>query len=185
MGFVGAKERHRQQLITKFDITTWNNSLVVDTKRLKMPRKYQLPPFLTGKVTQEAYERWLRRKAQAHIKRDRHRGNKTANAEAYRVAIHEAVLESYGCDSYTGEELNWSLISQYDNDKSRENGRYYKHRFALLPTIDHVGDGTGSADFKICSWRTNDAKSDLEMSAFLALCQVVLEHHNYSVIKRK
>ena len=26
---------------------------------------------------------------------------------------------------------------------------------------DHVGDGLGAADFKICAWRTNDAKHDL------------------------
>jgi len=149
-----------------------------------MPKRYQFPSFLIDKVTQEVYERWLRRKAQAHIKRDRQRGNETANGEAYRVAIHSAVLESGGRDSYTGEELDWSLISQYDNDKSKEDRRYYKHGFALLPTIDHVGDGTRSADFKICSWRTNDAKSDLEMPAFLALCQAVLEHHGYTVTKR-
>jgi len=150
-----------------------------------MPKRYQSPSFVTDRVTQEVYEQWLRRKAQAHVKRDRQRGNEKANGEAYRFVIHLAVLESGGCDSYTGEELDWSLISQYDNDKSKENGRYYKQRFALLPTIDHVGDGMGSADFKICSWRTNDAKSDLEIPEFLALCQAVLEYHGYSVTKRE
>ncbi len=148
-----------------------------------MPKRYELPPFLLGQVQQEAYERWLRRKARAQLKRDRQRGNDTANGEAYRVAIHLAVLESKGCDSYTGEKLDWSIISQYDNDESKEHGRHYKHRFALLPTVDHVGDGTGSANFKICSWRTNDAKNDLEMPEFLALCQVLLEYQGYVVTK--
>jgi len=143
--------------------------------------RYQIPSFLIDKVTQEVYERWLRHKAQAHIKRDRQRGNETANGESYRIAIHSAVLESGGRDFYTGEELDWSLISKYDNDKSKASGRNYKHSFSLLPTIDHVGDGTGIADFKICSWRTNDAKSDLEMPDFLALCKAVLEHHGYTV----
>jgi hypothetical protein len=149
-----------------------------------MPKRYQLPSFLSGQVTQEVYERWLRRKVQAHVRRDRHRGNDTAIGEAYRVAIHLAVIDSGGRDSYTGEELDWSIISKYDNDASQENGRHYKQGFALLPTVDHVGDGIGVADFKICGWWTNDAKSDLELSAFLALCQTVLEHHGYVVTKR-
>ena len=149
-----------------------------------MQKRYQLPSFLLGQVTQEAYERWLRRKAQAHVRRDRRRGNETAIGEAYQAAIHSAVLESGGRDSYTGEELNWSIISKYDNDKSQEHGRHYKRGFALLPTVDHVNDGMGVADFKICGWRTNDAKNDLEMPAFLTLCQVVLEHHGYVVTKR-
>ena len=148
-----------------------------------MPKRYPLPSFLIGQVTQEVYERWLRRKAQAHVRRDRRRGNETAIGEPYRAAIHLAVVESGGCDCYTGEQLNWTLISQYDNDKSQEHGRHYKHGFALLPTVDHVGDVTGPANFKICGWRTNDAKNDLEMPAFLAVCQAVLEHHGYVITK--
>jgi hypothetical protein len=148
-----------------------------------MPIKYQLPTFLSGQVEQEVYDRWLYRKAQAHVKRDRLRGNKNAIGEEYRNAIHSAVLESEGKDSYTGENLDWSLISQYKNDESLEQRRVYKYKFAMLPTIDHVGDGTGPANFKICSWRTNDAKNDLEMAAFLTLCQKVLENHGYSVTK--
>ena len=148
-----------------------------------MTKKYSLPLFLSDQVPQEVYERWLRRKAQAHVKRDRGRGNQTAIGEAYRVAIHAAVIESDGFDAYTGEKLDWSLLSQYDNDASQEQGRRYKHGFALLPTLDHVGDGTGMADFKICGWRTNDAKHDLEMPEFIALCQAVLEHHGFVVTK--
>ena len=145
--------------------------------------KYQLPPFLMGKVKQEAYEQWLRRRAQAHVKRDRLRGNPTAIGEAYRNAIHAAVVNCGGYDVYTGEELNWLLISGYNNDQSKKKGRNYKREFALLPTVDHVGDGTGTTDFKICGWRTNDAKNDLSLSEFLSVCQTVLEHHGY-VIKK-
>jgi len=76
-----------------------------------MPKKYKIPSFLTGEVDQELYERWLRRKAQAHVKRDRRRGNEAAIGEAYRDAIHSAVAESGGKDVYTGEMLDWSLIS--------------------------------------------------------------------------
>jgi len=143
--------------------------------------KYELPQFLSDMITQETYEHWLRRKAQAHIKRDRRRGNLAATGESYRNAIHSAVRESQGCDVYTGEKLDWSIVSQYDNDESQEKGRQYKRQFALLPTVDHVGDGTGPANFKIFSWRTNDAKNDLELSEFLALCRVGLENHNFVV----
>jgi hypothetical protein len=116
--------------------------------------------------------------------RDRQRGNVTANGDAYRVAIHSAVLECGGYDSYTGEKLKWSLISQYNNAEAKQQRRDYKRRFALLPTVDHVGNGMGTANFKICGWRTNDAKNALEMSAFLALCQAVLKHNGYVVTKR-
>lgn len=142
-----------------------------------MSRKYALPDFLSGLVTYEAYERWLKRKAQAHVKRDRARGNATAIGESYRLAIHLAVQQSQGRDAYTGEALNWTLISQYDNEESRHLGREYKKRFALLPTVDHVGDGTGEPDFRICGWRTNDAKHDLDLDEFLTLCTEVLRHH--------
>ena len=146
-----------------------------------MPKKYILPPFLSEVVSQETYERWLRRKAQAHVKRDRNRGNVSALGIFYREAIHVAVLESSGQDAYTGEDLNWKLISQYDNDESREKGRHYKKEFALLPTVDHVGDGMGPANFKICGWRTNDAKHDLDLSEFISVCHLVLRHHGYSI----
>lgn len=150
-----------------------------------MSRKYSLPSFLSGQVSQEVYERWLRRKANVHVKRDRQRGNNAAIGQAYRDSIHQAVIQSGGRDTYTGEELDWSLLSQYDNDQSKGHGRRYKHQFALLPTVDHVGDGSGEADFQICGWRTNDAKHDLSMAEFLAVCQAVLEYHDYVVSKPK
>ena len=146
-----------------------------------MPKKYQLPSFLSGQLTQEVYERWLRRKSQEHVRRYRRRGNETANGEAYRDAIHSAVVESDGRDSYTGEELDWSLISQFNNDSAKELKGDYKHGFALLPTVDHVGNRIGAAEFKICGWKTNDAKNDLDMPTFLDLCRVVLEYNGYVV----
>jgi hypothetical protein len=93
------------------------------------------------------------------------------------------VIVGGGRDAYTGEALDWSLISRYDNADSALGGRLYKHGFAKLPTVDHVGDGLGPADFKICGWRVNDAKHDLDMPAFLDVCKAVLEHHGYAVRK--
>lgn len=137
-------------------------------------RKYQLPQFLLSKTSQEFYERWLHRKAIAHVRRDRERGNTTASNEAYKVAIHQAVVSSFGIDAYTREPLDWTLLSKYDNELSRKGGRVYKAGFALLPTVDHIGDGLGAAAFKICAWRTNDAKNDLSLSDFIELCRRVV-----------
>lgn len=138
------------------------------------PRKYQLPAFLTGTLSQEAYQRWLSRKATTHVRRDRGRGNSAATRESYMLAIHEAVVRSTGADAYTGEPLRWDLVSTYDNDLSRLDRRAYRRTLALLPTIDHIGDGTGPADFAICSWRVNDAKNDLSYNDFLELCRAVI-----------
>jgi hypothetical protein len=95
------------------------------------------------------------------VRQDRKRGNAAATNASYKAAIHKAVEDSEGQDAYTGERLDWTLISQYDNDKSKRGGREYKADFAFLPSVDHVADGTGPAGFRMCAWRTNDAKSDL------------------------
>ncbi|WP_298151646.1 MULTISPECIES: hypothetical protein [Metallibacterium] len=142
---------------------------------------YAFPQCLAGRVAPAVYSRWLQRKAAAHVKRDRRRGNSNATVSAYKQAIHNAVVASGGRDAYTGEDLDWSLISQYDNEKSKQLGRSYKKELAALPTLDHVGDGLGHPDFVISSWRTNDAKHDLTLQEFLALCAAVLKYHGYSV----
>jgi hypothetical protein len=141
------------------------------------PRKYQLPDFLSlTTLTQSSYEKWLHRRAVAHVKRDKKRGNTTARTEAYKVAIHRAVVHSGGRDHHTGEVLGWSLLSRYSNVESKAKGRHYKATLALLPSVDHSGDGLGEADFKICAWRTNDSKNDLTHEEFVALCRRVLAH---------
>ncbi|MCU1136993.1 hypothetical protein [Stenotrophomonas maltophilia] len=145
-------------------------------------KKYALPAFLESIVTDDAYERWLFRKAQAHVKRDRLRGH-TCTGSGYRSAIHAAVILSNGLDAYTGEKLNWALISTYDNDASKEGRHEYKAGLALLPTVDHVNADATAASFKICGWRTNDAKHDLSVDAFLDLCRSVLIHAGYRVEK--
>lgn len=140
-------------------------------------RKYQAPDFISSTlVTQKTYEKWLHGRAVAHAKRDKKRGNKTASTEPYKLAIHNAVLQSGGRDHYTGEELEWSLLLQYCNLESKAQGRLYKAKFARLPSVDHVGSGLGDADFKICAWRTNDAKNDLPHEEFVALCRSVVLH---------
>jgi hypothetical protein len=139
------------------------------------PRKYQMPDFVSV-VARDIYEKWLHGRAIAHVKRDKKRGNTTASNEAYKIAIHSAVVQSGGRDHYTGEPLDWSLLCKYSNSESEAQGRRYKAGFALLPSVDHVGDGLGEADFKICGWRTNDAKNDLAHDEFVALCRRVVAH---------
>lgn len=139
-----------------------------------------MPAFLEGVVAPEAYERWLNRKAIAHVRRDRGRGHsdETATRALYKEAIHAAVLLSGGRDAYTGEQLAWQLISTYDNDESKLGRHQYKARFAMLPSVDHVDAGATEASFRICAWRTNDAKHDLSVEAFLDLCRRVVAYED-------
>ena len=141
-------------------------------------KKYQLPRFLEGVITQAYYERWLHRKAMAHVRRDRGRGSKDATNEEYKIAIHRAVEESQGKDAYTDEPLDWALISTYANEESKAQKGQYKKRFALLPSLDHISDGCGATLFKICAWRTNDAKNDLTYQEFVDLCTKVINAAN-------
>lgn len=146
-----------------------------------MAKKYLLPEFLEGRIKPDEYRKWLQRKAQAHVRRDRKRGNNMATYAEYKSAIHKAVTAGGEYDSQTGEPLNWSLISKYDNKRSKAGGRKYKKSFALLPTVDHVGDGLGPAAFEICSWRTNDCKSDLTEQELIEFCKKVLKHKGYKI----
>ena len=93
-------------------------------------------------------------------------------------AIHGAVGASCGLDAYTGKPLRWESISTYCNDASSTGRRLYKKGFGDLPTVDHIGDGLGPADFCICGWRTNDSKNDLTYEEFVTLCEDVLRHRD-------
>ena len=127
-------------------------------------------------IGQETYLRWLRRKAAAHVKRDRKRAGHVITGEDYRVAIHAAVTNHGTHDFYTGEKLDWSLVSRYNNEESKAGRSVYKAGFAMLPTVDHVSRPDGRWDFVICAWRTNDAKNDLGHSEFIGLCRRVIAH---------
>lgn len=143
--------------------------------------KRPLPDFLAGRVSAEQYAKWLKSKAEAHVRRDRNRNFPGADWAAYKDAIHAAVVESQGRDAYTGEELRWELLCAYDNDESKAGRSTYKAQFALLPTVDHVDTSSNAASFKICAWRTNDAKNDLAHGSFLELCERALRHAGYEV----
>lgn len=152
--------------------------MALRSSELPMPRKHTMPPFLAGVTTEDAYEHWLGRKASAHVKRDRARGRTGdwVTRSLYKEAIHAAVVLSGGRDAYTGEELDWHLISKYDNDESKLGRHAYKAQFALLPSVDHLDAGASEASFRICAWRTNDAKNDLTTADFVELCRRVIAH---------
>ena len=143
--------------------------------RLKMSKKYPLPHFLFDVIPQAKYTRWLSAKAKAHVKRDQQLQPDITEIE-YKKRIHEAVILSEGKDAYTGEPLDWSLLSTWDNDKAKEQGSRYKSQFALLPSVDHVSDRRGPTEFTICAWRTNAAKNDLSIEDFIQLCEKVIKH---------
>ena len=142
-----------------------------------------MPAFLAENVSADAYERWLSRKAAAHVKRDRKRSQSRVTQSLYKEAIHAAVVLSEGRDAYTGEALDWKLISKYNNEDSQKGRHGYKAGFALLPTVDHISAGATEASFRICAWRTNDAKNDLSVEDFLSLCIRVLTHAGHTVEK--
>lgn len=154
----------------------------VDGQQVAKQRKsslvqYPIPEALRDACTEAAYKRWLHRKAAAHVKRDKKRWKMQLSVADYKKAIHAAVHQATKHDSYTGEFLDWTLISKYDNERSKQGGTTYKKTLAMLPTVDHAGDVPGDMNFRICSWRTNDAKSDMTLEEFIELCKKVLGHH--------
>ena len=138
-------------------------------------KKYQLPGFLVGVITQERCERWLQRKSMSHSRRDKHRGNHRAKNADYKVAIHDAIVQSKGLDSYTKEKLDWTLLGKWNNEEAKKRGRQHKREFYLLPSADHTNDGRGKPEFKICAMLTNDVKSDLSHEELLDFCEKLLK----------
>jgi hypothetical protein len=82
------------------------------------------------------YPSWVQRKAVTPCTRDQKRGG-TGNVQQYRLAIHDAVLASEARDHWTGEPLDWQLISTYDNNETAARKGAHKKQYAMLPTIDH------------------------------------------------
>ena len=137
--------------------------------------KYSVSRCIDGQCNQQKYSRWLHRKAMAHVRRDRRR-EVTCTVERYKGEIHAAVCASEGRDYYTGEQLDWTLLSTWDNNAAKSGRVQYKKSLALLPTVDHTFDEAGQPKFVICSWYVNDVKSDLTLAEFYRLCERILKH---------
>jgi hypothetical protein len=80
--------------------------------------QYPVPDCIKGNCDQARYSRWLHRKAVAHARRDRKRDVDCTIAR-YKAEIHAAVSSSGHLDFYTGEPLDWSLVSTYNNESSK------------------------------------------------------------------
>jgi len=138
---------------------------------------YSLPEKIKGQCDEETYNRWLYRRAASLRKRDKkHSVSNLYSLKEYRDKVHEAVLNDADVDAYTGERMNWSLISTFDNSQAREGGKQYRKTFANMPTVDHDIDGKGMLRFRICSWRTNDSKNDLTVNELKTFCIKVLQY---------
>ncbi len=126
-------------------------------------KKYDLPKFLNGIVSELNYKKWLQRKATSHRKRDNKRWGSKYTVAEYKKAIHNAAIKSNGFDDYTGETLAWKLINKFDNKQAAKGKAKYKKKFHLLPTVDHDNPWSKKVEFKICSWILNDVKHDLSI----------------------
>ena len=146
--------------------------------------QYPVPECIKSQCDQAKYSRWLQRKAAAHARRDRKRDTACTIAR-YKSEIHAAVCSSGNLDYYTGEPLNWSLVSMYDNQSSKTGRTRYKKTFALLPTIDHTVDEQGRPKFVICSWYVNDVKSDLSIDELYRLCERILKQRDERNLVKK
>ena len=142
------------------------------------------------KIKPKKFNAWVVKKAASLWKRDKSKLSKIDDTKKfndgekrveYRDAIYEAIaaMKVNKCP-YTGDELEWDKIGTWKNDDAKAEGKDYKKKFALMPTIDHK-NAEPKPDFVICSWIANDTKNDLTQEDFIKLCKSVLIHHGYTV----
>jgi len=136
---------------------------------------YVPPDFLAGRCDKTVYYKWLKVKANTLLKRDRKRGKPyalTVDQSVYMEKIHAAVIKCGERDPYTGDYLEWEKIGTWDTSVHHPDG--YKRTFALMPTVDHIDPG--ALEFEICSWISNDCKSDLLPEELVAFCEKVTKY---------
>ena len=142
-----------------------------------MSRKWKIPDCLKPKISDEdAFRKWLARKALSVRKRDRKRNVPVLSLSVMKQAIVSAIERSNGCDFYTGEPLDWHLISKWVGSEEGTSANDYRRKFWMLPSVDHDFTDPAKPAFHICSWRTNDSKNDQSIEEFLALADAVRRH---------
>jgi hypothetical protein len=135
---------------------------------------YMLPPFLQGVVSLKDYRDWLDHKANHLWVRDNKLKRPYAEENTkmvYKQSIHQAVLDGGEFDPYTGEKLNWGLISKKRTLKKEEFVNDYLHTYAMHPAVDHINPE--EFGFEICSWISNESKSSMTPDEFVEFCQKV------------
>ena len=144
------------------------------------------------KIEQKDFYKWVDRKAASLWKRDKAklqaRGeggsfNDNKKRSEYQDAVCTAILAMSANECpCTGKKLSWAQIGTWKNEVAKSEGKEFKKKFALLPTVDHRNSAP-EADFVICSREANDAKNDLPLESFITLCENVLKHNGYKVSK--
>ena len=162
----------------------------IDEKIKKAYDKLQRQSAIT--ISFDKFSEWVMKKGYSLYQRDLKRTKEEFKEEfkkkypytVYRSKICEAIknIPDAGKDYYTEEKLNWDLIGQYNNSNAQQEGKAYKRKFALMPTVDHI-NAEAKPEFVICSWRMNDAKNDLSEFAFTKLCIRFLRKKGFKVKK--
>jgi hypothetical protein len=136
---------------------------------------YMLPPFLQGVVSLKDYRDWLDHKANHLWVRDNKLNRPCAKENpirAYKQKIHQAVIDGGEFDPYTGEKINWELISKVKTLKREEYVNDFLNANAMLPAVDHINPE--EFGFEICSWISNESKSCMTPEEFVGFCQKVV-----------
>jgi hypothetical protein len=146
-------------------------------KLASVARKWRIPECLKPTVSDEdAFRKWLDRKAVSVRKRDKKRNVPVLSLSKMKAAIVNAIERSEGRDFYTGEALDWHLISTWVGAEEGTVASVYRRRFWMLPSVDHDFTDPAKPAFHICSWRMNDSKNDQTLQEFLELAVKVQEH---------
>ena len=85
-----------------------------------MATAYDPPAWV--KSDSDTYKRWLNRKANSRMKRDRKRGG-TYRVKEAMDAINEEMNRSDGIDPYVGNPMDSELLGAYNNTQSKERRR--------------------------------------------------------------
>ena len=142
-----------------------------------MSRTWTIPDCLKPKVSDEnIFRKWLHRKAMSIRNRDRKRNVPVLSLSLMKQAIVSAIERSNGHDFYTGEPLDWHLISKWVGSEEGTSANDYRRKFWMLPSVDQDFTDASKTAFHICSWRMNDSKNDQSIAEFLQLAAKVQKH---------
>ena len=135
---------------------------------------YFPPDWLLATITAGQYKKWILKRAKELHSHDRDVGRPYAlvlKVSDYCKLLDDAVHNGGRFDPFTGDELQWRLIGQWDVTHTVDpDGSYYR-KFALAPAVDHVDPEAPELKFEICSNQVNLCKSYLSPDDFVALCR--------------
>ena len=139
---------------------------------------YPLPPFLMGAVSLKDYRKWLDMKGQNLRIRDlklKRPYAKPNSVMMYKQKINQAVLDGGQFDPYTGEKINWGLISR---EKTLKKANFIDSGYAMHPAVDHTDPEI--FEFEICSWISNESKNCMTPDQFVDFCRKVIRFRGQS-----